>query len=512
MQQIHNIIQTLTSEFTQDHFFENDELAELRLVIRDAADLTELKVGSALAIVSNRDKITLDLLVGDNTPVSIYSEIKDIARFVDAVKNELEYQDGQDVHLKITIHKKCTGNTLSVYSLPALVDFLINLTFFELVAFFARFLNKNEPLALDLFNDVSDLCTIYIKFLNTAELPITGTDLVANKQKRLDQIKSVSHYSNVATFKFIPEDFHLIRKSIDTRLNNIFEKLELLTVLTCLYDISENSATGLNYKLNGFKSLNGHAEFEKLPLTDAPQYYEIYEWVFEGGNLSDKIGLTRNILSLHLLRDDGVELKGNPFLSVKSGFEVYLKQNIKQYIEIRNKIADQLIDFNKRANLIIDTFAGGFQKSALATVTFFATVLVTKVLSQKDAANLFTNDAYYLTLVFIAVSIMYLILSVKEVNTQRERFAESYKNLKLRYTDLLLSGDIEKILNHDKEQKEDLAYIDQKKKLYTQFWIGVIAVIFIVSTLLYFFYISSKIFGPKTMLLPSLLIIFSFSY
>ena len=32
------------------------------------------------------------------------------------------------------------------------------------------------------------------------------------------------------------------------------------------------------------------------------EYFEIYKWVYNGGNLNDKIGLARNIISLHFLK------------------------------------------------------------------------------------------------------------------------------------------------------------------------------------------------------------------
>src|SRR5690606_13634802 len=110
----------------------------------------------------------------------------------------------------------------------------------------------------------------------------------------------------------------------------------------------------------------------------------------------------------------------------KSSFKVYEKQNIKQYIEIRNKISDQLLDFNNRANKIVETFASGFQKSTLALISFYLSAIVIRVLSKGDFVNIFSLDATILSLTFLSGSIIYYCVSRWEIKEQRTRFVNSY--------------------------------------------------------------------------------------
>ncbi|SHG95699.1 hypothetical protein SAMN04488109_2629 [Chryseolinea serpens] len=50
----------------------------------------------------------------------------------------------------------------------------------------------------------------------------------------------------------------------------------------------------------------------------------------------------------------------------------------------------------------------------------------------------------------------------------QDRLIGGYQNLKISYRDLLVPGDIEKILNNDKDHNDDVPFIDVKaKKIYS---------------------------------------------
>ena len=187
-------------------------------------------------------------------------------------------------------------------------------------------------------------------------------------------------------------------------------------------------------------------------------------------------------------------MKGNPFQSIQSSFKVYEKQNIKQYIEVRNKISDQLLDFNNRANKVIETFASGFQKSALALISFYISAIVIRVLSKGDFVNVFSIDATLLSIAFIGGSFVYYRVAKWEVIEQRKRFVDSYTHLKERYTDLLEKDDIKRILNDDKEFNADIAFINNKLKAYSNLWKWFLGILLIVTLLLFCTYSLSQLF------------------
>jgi hypothetical protein len=286
-----------------------------------------------------------------------------------------------------------------------------------------------------------------------------------------------------------PLDFELTKQPASQKWYFLFGRLALMCSLIRLFDITSDTDTGLSYRLNGYKSINGEINLRASGIATLNEYLQIVHWLYQDGNLTDKIGLARNLISLHITDQSSLALSPFTFASIRSGFDIYLRENIKQYIDIRNKIQDQLLDFNKRATAIIDAFGSGFQKSALAVSTFFGSVLVAKILSGSHYNDVFTYDAYWLNLVFLLVSVGYLIVSYREVESQMTRFQDSYSLMKRRYLDLLTEDDINNILAKDAEQDNNMTYLRQKRRLYLILWIVVIVLIFVVSTLLHYMYI-----------------------
>jgi hypothetical protein len=225
---------------------------------------------------------------------------------------------------------------------------------------------------------------------------------------------------------------------------------------------------------------------------DYEQYHLIYDWIYQSGNLVDKLGLARNIISLHTKNPPA--LTGDVYQSTLSSYKIYEKQNIKQYIEIRNKISDQLLEFNNRANKLIETFASGFNKSALALITFYISSIVLKVLGKGEFINVFTPDATLLSIAFISGSYIYYRVARWEVIEQRSRFVESYNNLKERYTDLLNDQDINRIVNGDKEFNKDVAFINSKLRVYSNMWKGFLLILLFVTIILFLMYNLSQLF------------------
>jgi hypothetical protein len=433
----------------------------------------------------------LQIKVDTNDSIAAYSKIDDFDSLVIQLIREINDDDPEKISLSVTIYKTKAIHTVSIYNLSWFIEFILTLSFLKCLDFLAKYISATEWIDFELFGDDNDFIADAIRFVKTSSLTQENEQqkYQLGKQERLNRIKGVSYYSSAANHPFIPEDFYPKNISAFPAFAILFQQLSLYAIITSLFDITSPTEDGINYKFNGFKSFTGEQKISSFPIKDLDEYYQIYLWTFESGNLTDKAGLMRNILSLHFVDNQSLAITGQPLTSMKSAFDIYLKQNIKQYIEIRNKISEQLIDFNKRANQIIETLASSFQKSALATMTFFASVIITKVLAQKDLTGIFNNESYLLTWLFVIISLLYFQVSLREVTSQRARFIQSYENMKARYTDLLVDDDIKKILANDKDHNDDLQYLSEKTKLYRQLWIGVIVAILGISTLLYLLYL-----------------------
>lgn len=266
------------------------------------------------------------------------------------------------------------------------------------------------------------------------------------------------------------------RSLVPLILRTFFDRIALLYAISYIFDNISIEDNLIRFRLNGYKTIIGEIIFNEINTDSLKEYISIYEWCYNEGNLIDKIGITRNILSLHLESINNLTLGGNPLFSILSNYEIYRKQNIKQYVEIRNKLSDHLLDLKDKADKIIDNFASDFKKSIFAFVSFFASIVVVQVLRNGDFINAFSIDATLLSIAFLIIATLFFIASKWELSQQYQRYEEMYKNLKLRQKDLLNDDDLTRILNDDADYKANIKYIQEKKKIYSNLWIKTIVV------------------------------------
>ncbi len=473
MKFIDKFIKVLFPDYSVQNSSEN--IQELKASLKASQFQTVKKelLESKFNFLQDRDSIHISITFGESDPVILNSNKIDFEGFIKGLEQEALHLDDEDISIVITISKSVKDSSCTIYDFQCFVRTFNGYDASQFFQIFSKLFELGQFFRFKIFGLSKVFYTSSICFE-----PLSENIKVQENLKRkeiFDNFKSQCHFGNVEHFYLIPSDFKLITKDEEqSEFNQLFSRYANLISIIYLFDITSINGNSVDYKINGFKSINGISNIANLHLTEFDEYFNIYEWVYNGGNLTDKIGLSRNIISLHFKSVGELHLQGNPFQSVKSSFKVYEKQNIKQYIEIRNKISDQLIDFNNRANKIVETFASGFQKSTLALISFYISAIVIRVLSKGDFVNIFSLDATILSLAFLSGSIIYYCVSRWEIKVQRTRFVKSYENLKKRYTDLLEPDDIRKILNNDTEFQQDLDFIDKKRKAYSRMWLTVV--------------------------------------
>lgn len=437
-------------------------------------------------VVSEGDVLIFSVKFGEAEPITFSPSTTDVQTFIESLIVEYEYQQGEVINSEVVINKVKKEQSISIYDLSLFTSTLEGRTIQQQLSIFDRALGNSQFVNFVVFG--------LDKAFNTSSLFFIPRGKSADGKPQLDRfsntdkIKSVSHFAGVKNF-LAPEVFRVVTfHPQHGRLLVLLSHLSTVLSVVYLFDITSIADDNFQFKINGYKSISGELNLKPYPIRNSDDYYSIYQWVYTGGNLNDKIGLARNIISLHFDKAGELSLNGSPFQSVQSSYRVYEKQNIKQYIEIRNKISDQLLDFNNRANKLIETFATGFQKNALALITLYITAIVLRIVSKGEFVNVFTFDITMISLGFIACSFIYFGVSRWEVLEQKRRFIQSYENLKARYTDLLTSEDIQRIVNNDKEYNDDKTFIDDKLKMYSQIWIWFLVILLCVTLILFVSY------------------------
>uniref|UniRef100_UPI00404A57FB hypothetical protein n=1 Tax=Fulvivirga sp. TaxID=1931237 RepID=UPI00404A57FB len=484
MKFIDEFIKTLFPDYSTKNSTENIQEFKASLTACQFQSVKKELLESKFNFLQERDSIHISVTFGESDPVIFNSSKIDFDGFIKGLEQEALHLDGEVISIVITINKSVKDSSCTIYDFQCFVSTFNGYEVGQFFQIFSKLFELGQFFRFKIFGLKKAFYTSSICFEPLSEYTNVQENL--KRKEIFEYFKAQCHFSNVEHFCLVPSDFKLIQKDDEqSELNELMNRYANLISIIFLFDITSIIGNSIEYKINGYKSIKGISDVAKLHLQEFDEYYNIFEWVYNGGNLTDKIGLSRNIISLHFSTAGELYLTGNPFQSVKSSFKVYEKQNIKQYIEIRNKISDQLLDFNHRANKIVETFASGFQKSALALISFYLSAIVIRVLSKGDFVNIFSLDATILSLAFLSGSVIYYWVSRWEIKVQRTRFVNSYENLKKRYTDLLEPDDIKRILNNDTEFQQDLEFIDKKRKAYSRMWLTV--VILLASSTLFLF-------------------------
>lgn len=475
------------SEYSLISASENGEVFTCRLSAAKFAPPNLADVQKAFTFVRTRDQFSFAVAFGNSGPISFFSKTTGLQDFLPQLISEHKYQETDPISVTIEITKTKETNRITIYDLETFISTLKELSIAQTFGLFDKVLRNSSSVEFEVLGLDAPFRTGTLSFQPFGSVNTMSSS--ADRIKLLETLGSVCYFTNIEEYKLVPEDFKIVTQSSKHKeFCSQLDKYAALLSVVFLFDITSLYKNDLQFRLNGYKSIKGEIDLGSNSLLGVDEYFSIYQWVYAGGNLSDKIGLARNIISLHFEKQGELALKGNVFQSIQSSHKVYEKQNIRQYIEIRNKISDQLLDFNNRASRIIETFASGFQKSALAIISFYFSAIALKVLAKGDVANVFTLDVTVLSLAFLAGSVVYFMVLRWEVKKQRERFVNSYTNLKERYTDLLDKSDIERILNNDKEFNADLQFIDSKFKNYSRMWWVVISILLLTTCFLYVAY------------------------
>lgn len=435
--------------------------------------------------VCDSDSWKISIIVDEGISYILSSGTMDVSKFIQDVQELIDIRDDETLILEFRINKKTKQGKINIYHFNSFNSFIEEINLMSFLKIIKSDLTENQILFFHVMEEnFDDFFTSKIKFYSKDQ----DFSDIKNKST-LPTKRENCNFGNQEEFPFNSTYFELLKRPLVQ--NNIADKLDALASLFALVDIFDISSIRDNtfsYKLNGYKTIEGSFDINSTPIESGDIYLKIRNWIYsKSGNITDKLGLARNILSIYL-NDNSLKISENVYYSIQSGFKTYLQENLNRYIDIRNKISDQLIIIIQKSNDVIEKYIGDFQKSIYSFVSFFISVFVIRVLSKGDFNDIFTKDATYIALFLIFISFIYFVYSYWNLSEERSRLTKRYENLKNRFKDLLVEDDIKKILRDDKEFNEELEFIDKRRKYYSLLWVILIfaslILIFSLSTFL----------------------------
>ncbi len=389
--------------------------------------------------------------------------------------------------LELRVGKVARKKTLSIYSLAAFADYLCKGSPSEILgklsnlAETAYYLECSE---ITVSTHSSLFC--FGPKLKTGNYPTNPEP--AHKPKHIElRSKACSIHLNSSS-DFIPSDFVFDKDVLGERLSNMFARISLLCNLMSIADITKTDPNGgISYTVKGYTTEKlTIAALSSIDTSALKQYYAVYQWAYTDGNIIDKLGICRNLLTIHAIDGNILKLKEGWLESITSNHAIYLKDNLKQYVDLKNKLSEQIQKGSEKASDISKNITTYLRTSIFSLTSFLLSAFLVRTLARPTNTEqaIITPSVYWLFLLIVGISVLILVYALAETNAEKIRYVKSYKAFKSRYTDLLSKEDINFIFNNDKDFARDIRYIRNTRKKSVALWICLLIIMTTVVTIM----------------------------
>lgn len=452
----------------------DEKIDSLNLTIKPSVSILLFfpKFFDELKTLSKRDNFELFVEIeGTHKKITncSNSSYEEIQNHITDFDSDAEYE------IELRVKKQLHDKTISVYFIESFSRYLNDIPVLNVINLISNYFDNS--LNLEVFSKIKCFGTSSIKFIEAHTQHdssiIDDQYLSLERDKKLSLLFDNATTSNF-TLELIPDDFYLIENSTLEILNDIFTKISSLLSLIFIANSSsfEKDGTFL-YKISGYKSIS-----EKISLFSHDKdmcsiLYKIYDWSYEGGNCSDKIGLVRNVLSIHLDDNNKIKIDNEAWQAIQSNYQIYLKENIQSYLEIKNKIGEFVIESSSRTYTMANEILSSFKNSIFVFITFLLTVVVVNGLKDTGERGIF-SDAYFAIVIILCVaSLIWREMTRKAVLKQFESASSTVKEiLQLNYNKVLMQGEINQCI--DPVVSTNRRYLENQVEQYSKWWLIII--------------------------------------
>ncbi len=427
----------------------------------------------ALSGLSQGDKAFISVSVDGASSTNLDHHAKDgINLFIDTLSSYHALDSGNSsIDLELRIAKQLQIGQFCLYSLTHFEQTIARLSIKETLATFDIVCSGNHRSTILLLDGTPAFATDVLQFVSTTSSRSSFTRDAAVTARR-DACHFDGHQGS-----FLPDDFHLITRARSELLNQILDRLCLMTTLASICDISSlNADDTFSFQLRGYKAVTGTISREIVCKHLLEELYKIYQWAYGSGNLADKLGIARNIISLHWSGNVTERPDFGMFDSILSGFDIYLKERVDQYISLKKSLCDYLSDTSQKSARLAESISDKLEKNFSGFAVFFISTVLLKAVTEKGFPGVLPEHLRKIAWALVGVSSVHAIASLFFALRERIRIVEDFGLLRLRFSDLLHKSDLDRVLNSDQGLKRTLAHLNFKLILFFSAWITMLLI------------------------------------
>jgi len=400
-------------------------------------------IQSICRLVPIRDTLTLTFKNDSEDIVRTTNQQTDPPDFSTLISN---LTPADSIDIKIQIDKCVSNGKFSIYNFSAFTDDLLQRPILDVLYWFSERLQGQMSLKFEVFDCDVSFSTRTMVFESSENATFKP---IVNRNQRLRSCKDTACFYNMNTFEVIPDDFIIegIMRSGDC-IKPLFGKLA--TVLSLAYVATSASISDEVITLQMSGQRIASYEWSVNDIQEDEKWQNIYTWIFTDGNPTDKALIVHNVISLHCKFTALINLDGTVFEAIKTNYNLYLRNNVNQYLEMKRDIAKFIQNVVAQVGDYAVAILGKFKTNLIAIFGFLFTVVLTKIGGTQKWDDIFTRHTIYLIELFVGGSLMYLVLCFFEIRFKLNKTKQGYMELKKNYQDVLSDAEIKEAFNDDK--------------------------------------------------------------
>lgn len=421
--------------------------------------------------IPDRDKIKIYLVSEGEDTLHLDENMEDeYIQFLDSL------DDDEIVDVNLTIDKKIVNGYLSIYCFEKFAEDINSLPIDKALNVFSGFMKEaGNVMVFELFDCRDIFYTKTMFFLAAGSRTLSST---FDRTKRLSECRENAYFYNQDNYELLPDDFKIEVGYEGNPLGELFLKLETILASCLLASNSFIQDGNLKLQIMGQRSVEYNDALENIQGNN--NLYKIYDWMYSGGNIIDKAIIARNIICLHCKYEVLLNIGSEVMSSIQTNYNLYLKDNVTQYLELKNKVAEFISDIVSRTGEYATEMLDKFKANLLAIFGFLFSVILANIVSDQPLDNIFTRDITIISEIVLGASFVYLFISYLQSKCELQKVYDSYDKLKDSYREVLTEEDIRECFQNDTIKTEMEEEINKSIRRYLVAW-GVFLVILLIA-------------------------------
>lgn len=384
--------------------------------------------------------------------------------------------EGDKITMTWHIDKNIIDNKISVYCFEKFCDEILSKKIIDIMLIFSTLLDERNYLQFETLDKNINYVTKSISFIGAENCE---TIKHSDRLNKLNLVRENTNFKKGYRYSLLPDDFSFQITGDNNRMEDCFYKIEM--ILSLCYIANEADITSnelLNISVSGQRNICFELDPSEINFNN--EVVKIYNWIYEGGNSTDKAIIARNIISLHCRFSSIIDLDEKTFSSIQSNYNLYQKENVDRYLDLKSEVGKNITQIIEKTYELGLSIPYSIKNNFLAVFSFLFTVILANIVSDVPLDNIFTRDVTVIFETIIFFSIIYLLFSVYETNYKIKQMKVGFNKLKDNYKDVFDEKELNTLVCKDSFEKETIGNIKKSMKKAIIIWIVLLIILIII--------------------------------